>query len=395
LTDSAMARQSMADAREERVLLLTPTGQDAALATRLLQGEGISAAACPDTEALFRCMGEGAGALLVAEEALTPAAIERLVAWIKAQPPWSDMPLVLLTFAEDSRAEALFTVLVPHANLTLIERPTNSAVLLAALRSALRARRRQYQVQQLLAELAEADKRKGDFMALLGHEVRNPLSAIKAAVATLQRRAQDAAQERVSGIIGRQTDIISRQIEDLLEMSRIARGKLRLQPEPTELTALTAEVVRSLQLRADVRERRLQLDLPAKLLVARVDPIRYEQILINLLTNALKYTPPPGDIRLSLEQDGNEAVVRVRDEGMGLEPEQLHSIFEAFAQVETARAMSQGGLGLGLPLVRSLVELHGGTITARSDGLGKGSEFEVRLPLERGPDRAGEAPVRS
>ncbi|MFP2927251.1 sensor histidine kinase [Pyxidicoccus sp. 3LG] len=378
----------MADAREERVLLLTPTGRDAALATGLLRSEGISAAACPDTEELFRCMGEGAGALLVAEEALTSAAIERLVAWIKAQPPWSDIPLVLLTFAEDSRAEALFTALVPHANLTLIERPTNSAVLLAALRSALRARRRQYQVQQLLAEQAEADRRKGDFMALLGHEVRNPLSAIKAAVALLQRRAQDAAQERMSGLISRQTDIISRQIEDLLEMSRIARGKLTLHPEPMELTALTAEVVRSLQTRADIRERRLQLDLHAQPLMARVDPIRYEQILVNLLTNALKYTPPPGAIRVSLAQEGDEAVVRVRDEGIGLEPEQLHSIFEAFAQVEAARDRSQGGLGLGLPLVRNLVELHGGTVTVRSDGLGRGSEFEVRLPLERGPEAA-------
>ena len=304
------------------------------------------------------------------------------------QPPWSDLPLVLLTFAGDGRAEVLFTALGPLANLTLLERPTSSAVLLAAVRSAVRARRRQYQMRQLLAEMAAADRRKADFMAVLGHELRNPLSVIKAAAALLQRRAQDSALKRTSGLIDRQTDTISRLIEDLLETSGIAHGKITLHPKPTDLTALTAELVRNLQTRPEVGERRLQLDLPETPLVARVDLVRYEQILGNLLTNAIKYTPPPGAIRVSLAREGDEAVVHIRDEGIGLEPEQLNAIFEPFAQVETARSRSQGGLGLGLALVRNLVELHGGTISARSAGPGKGSEFEVRLPLEGGPEAA-------
>ncbi len=367
---------------EQRVLILTPTGQDAELATRLLRDHDITAAPCRDAETLFRLLEDGACAVVAAEEALAPADIERLVAWIGHQPPWSDLPLVLLTFVGDGRAEALFGALGPLANLTLLERPTSSAVLLAAVRSAVRARHRQYEMRQLLAQAAESDRRKGDFMALLGHELRNPLSVIKSAAELLQRRAQDSAPKRMSGLIGRQTDTISRLIDDLLETSRIAHGKITLHPEPTDLTALTAELVRNLQPRPEVGERRLQLDLPEAPLMARVDPMRYGQILGNLLTNSMKYTPPPGAIRVSMAREGNEAVVRIRDEGIGLEPEQLNTIFEPFAQVETARSRSQGGLGLGLSLVRNLVELHGGTISARSEGPDKGSEFEVRLPLE-------------
>jgi two-component system, sensor histidine kinase len=369
------------DPSVERVLILAPTGRDAPLIERVLGEREFRTHVCRDIDDLFARMGEGAGAVLVAEEALSPHGIERLVQFIDAQPTWSDLPLLLVTLADDRRADALFTALGPGANLRILRRPLSAAVLVAAVRSAVRERRRQYEVRSLLAELEVADRRKGDFIGMLGHELRNPLAAIRTAVQLLQRRAPDPATERMSSVIDRQVDTIARVIEDLLEVTRLARGKMSLERRTIDLRAVVADYLRTVRLRSDTRSRRISSRLPTEPLMAEVDPVRFEQIVGNLVTNALKYTPPPGAVHLTLERDGDTAVLCVEDEGIGLEPNQLATIFEAFTQVESARELSQGGLGLGLPLVRSLVEMHGGTVTARSDGPGKGSVFEVRLPL--------------
>ena len=371
----------MPDPSVERVLILAPTGRDAPLIERLLGEQGFGTRVCPDVDELLAEMDRAAGAALVAEEALTPHAIDRLVRWIGEQPAWSDLPLVVITLAGTRRADVLFAALGPRANLRLLQRPLAAAVLVAAVRSAVRERRRQYEVRSLLAELEAADRRKGDFMAMLGHELRNPLAAIKTAVQLVQRRTSDPATERMSTVIDRQVDTIGRVIEDLLEVSRIARGKMSVERRPVDLRAVIADYLRTVRLRSEGRERRISSQLPGEPLVAEVDPVRFEQIVGNLVTNALKYTPPPGAVRVRLERAGEWAVLRVQDEGIGIAPEMLPRLFEPFSQIDGARKLSQGGLGIGLSLVRSLVEMHGGTVSAHSEGAGRGSEFVVRLPL--------------
>ncbi len=379
----------MPDPSFERVLILAPTGRDAPLIERVLGESDFRTHVCRDVDELFARMEEAAGAVLLAEEALSPHAIERLVEWIGAQPRWSDLPFVLITLADERRGDALFTALGPRANLRILRRPLSVAVLVAAVRSAVRERRRQYEVRSLLAELEAADRRKDDFIAMLGHELRNPLTAIKTAIQLLQRRAPDPATERMSSVIERQSDTIGRLVEDVLEMSRLARGKMSLEREPSDLRAIVADYMRTVRLRTDTRERRIDAALPPGPLVAEVDPVRFEQIVGNLVTNALKYTPPPGAVHVKLVRDGDTAVLRVEDEGIGIEPSLLPALFKPFSQVEEARKLSKGGLGLGLALVRSLAEMHGGSVSAHSEGAGKGSVFEVRLPLRAPAEPSG------
>ncbi len=367
----------------ERVLVLAPTGRDSQLVRGLLHEAGYEAAVCPSFDHFLEALEEGPGAAVLAEEGMPPAALERLVSFIDRQPAWSDLPFILLTLPSAARADALFTALGPRANLRLLERPLHAAVLLAAVRSAVRERRRQYQVRQLLAELQEADKRKTDFMALLGHELRNPLASIRTAVQLIQRRAGDpAAMERMGGVLDRQTDNITRMLDDLMEISRVAQGKIRVEPEPTDLRQLVAEYLSGLRARPETEGRVIRAELPDHPVVLDLDPVRMEQVVANLVVNALKYTPAPGGVHVSLREEGDEVLIEVKDEGIGIDKEMLPRIFEAFMQVDGARQLSQGGLGLGLPLVRSLVEMHGGSIHAHSDGANTGSAFTVRLPRQ-------------
>jgi len=239
--------------------------------------------------------------------------------------------------------------------------------------------------ERKLAEeaLREADRRKDEYLAMLGHELRNPLSAVRTATELLKLTGlHDPRLQRIHGVLERQTSHMAALIDGLLEVSRIARGKIHLEEQVLDVREILERVIvdRSAAIQASGLE--LQTRFPDEPLWVSADPVRLVQVFDNLLANALKFTKPPGSLRVSLERDGDQAVARVRDTGVGIRSEMLSRIFEPFQQdapQDTARAA--GGLGLGLALAKGLVELHRGTITAYSEGPGTGAEFVVRLPL--------------
>ena len=234
--------------------------------------------------------------------------------------------------------------------------------------------------------LREADRRKDEFLAMLAHELRNPLAAIRNAVQILLRTDGDARTVRsASEILDRQVGHMVRQVDDLLDVSRISQGKIELRKERTELVPVVNHAIEATRPHCESLGHELTVTLPRNPVYVHGDPIRLAQVVGNLLNNACKFTDKGGRIWLTVEQEGEQAVVRVRDTGMGIAADQLGRIFEMFAQVDTSLESSRSGLGLGLTLVKNLVEMHGGTVEARSAGVGQGSEFVVRLPLLSGP----------
>ena len=229
--------------------------------------------------------------------------------------------------------------------------------------------------------LIEESRHKDEFLAMLAHELRNPLAPIVHALLLLRPLTTDPAAARLNAMIERQSQRLARLVDDLLDVARISRGVITLKRERVELYAVARQSAEASRARMEERHQELSLSLPERPLVVDGDPVRLEQVIANLLDNAAKYTEPGGTIRLAVAQEGNEAVLSVKDSGIGLAPEVLESIFEPFTQVDRSLGRASGGLGLGLSVVRRLLELHGGRIEARSAGLGQGSEFIVRLPL--------------
>jgi PAS domain S-box-containing protein len=235
---------------------------------------------------------------------------------------------------------------------------------------------------QLYQALRETDRRKDEFLATLAHELRNPLAPIRNSLQILKMPRVDAATvERSRDMMERQVHHLVRLVDDLLDVSRVMRGKIELRREMVELATVVARAVETMQPLIEAQGHELHVRLPPESLLLDADPVRLAQVVGNLLTNAAKYTEPNGRIRVTAQREGDESVLRVRDNGIGIAPTMLPRIFELFVQVDHAATRSQGGLGIGLTLVKTLVEMHNGTVEARSEGLGKGSEFVVRLPI--------------
>ncbi|QQR44785.1 response regulator [Myxococcus xanthus] len=277
-----------------------------------------------------------------------------------------------------------------------LTQPFEGAELIATVKSLLRLRHAEQVARQRANELAEMDRRKDEFLAMLGHELRNPLAAIMTAIGILERRpTSDDKEARMRGIIQRQTNHLARLVDDLLDVSRITRDKVELRPGSVDLVPVLRQVLQIVQPMADSRGLGLDVSLPSGPLWLRADATRLEQVFTNLLDNAIKYTDA-GGVHLRVEQEdvggAALAVVRVKDSGIGIPPEVLPHIFELFAQADTSLERSRGGLGIGLTLVRKLIQLHGGEVTARSNGPGHGSEFVVKLPLD--PTMGESAPAR-
>ncbi len=231
-------------------------------------------------------------------------------------------------------------------------------------------------------QLRLTDRRKDEFLATLAHELRNPLAPLQNAlhILRLDPAGGDAGRSALA-IMERQMQQMVRLVDDLLDVSRITRGRLELRREITRFDALVADAVETVRPLLASLGHQLDVQLPDEQLVLDADPHRLAQVFANLLNNAAKYTDPGGRIALHAKHAGNEIVITVTDSGIGIAPELASQIFDVFVQADTALERSRGGLGIGLTLVRSLVEMHGGTVAVRSDGLGKGSEFTVRLPL--------------
>ncbi len=233
----------------------------------------------------------------------------------------------------------------------------------------------------LYEQVREQDQRKDEFLATLAHELRNPLAPIRTGLAVLKLASSIDATVKTREIMERQVEHMVRLIDDLLDVSRITRGKIQLKKEPVDVRTVLETALELSRPLIEEGRHELLVSTPKEALLLDVDPVRMAQVVSNLLNNAAKYTPEGGRVELSAERDGSEVVIRVRDNGVGLTPEALTKVFELFNQVGKTLDRSQGGLGIGLAIVKRLVEMHNGHVTAESQGSGKGSAFVVRLPL--------------
>ncbi len=495
---------------EQRVLLLAPTSKDAALTGSVLDRAGVACFGCRDLNEICIQLEAGAAAIMLPEDAIIQDGNHRLADWLACQPPWSDLPVLILARpGADSAAVAQAMNLL--GSVVVLERPIRVAALVSAVRSALRARQRQYQIRDHLAErdrdmqamallaaivassddaivsktltgkilswnagaerlfgysaaeaigqpitmlipaerhdeesallgrlsrgeriehfetvrvakdgrridvsltvspvrntsgeivgaskvarditerkeaeaaLREADRRKNEFLAILAHELRNPLAPIRNSLHILRMSAGiDPGADGVSEIMERQVNHMVRLVDDLLEISRITRGKIELRKEPVELAAILRVAIETSRPLIEDARHQLALAIPPEPLTLEADAVRLTQVIANLLNNAAKYTDAGGQIWLTVRREGESVAISVRDNGTGIPADMLPSVFDLFTQVNRSFDRAQGGLGIGLALVKSLVEMHGGSVQAHSEGPGKGSEFVVRLPL--------------
>ena len=235
----------------------------------------------------------------------------------------------------------------------------------------------------VVEQLQEADRRKDEFLAMLAHELRNPLAPLTNALRLLERSGEGAQTSRAALMLAdRQTRQLARLVDDLLEVSRITSGRIELRRQPMMIDAAVRDAVDSAASMVEARQQRLEVRLPPRPVELRADPARIAQVLENLLHNASKYTQVGGAIRIEVVEQPHEIEVRVADNGIGIDADQLPRLFQLFTQIETTLDRSQGGLGIGLALVKRLVELHGGSVAAASAGRGQGATFTVRLPRQ-------------
>jgi signal transduction histidine kinase len=378
---------------DQRVLLVAPTRRDGEITRELLRRADVACDICADARALHLQMQAGVGAVLLAEHVLLDPHIGQVLSALQLQPAWSDVPVVLLTRGRDPSPTGS-SVIGQLNNLTVLDRPASMRSVRSAVLAALRARRRQYQMRDELnarhraeAALRQADQRKDRFLATLAHELRNPLAPLTTGLQVLGRLPADSPQAtRIREMMGRQLVQLVRLIDDLLDVSRIATGKVVLQVAQLDLRSVLTAALEACQPAIDDAQHTVRLDLPKVPVWVAGDATRLVQVVSNLLTNACKYTPPGGLIEVKLTEQAGEAEVRVSDNGAGIPPHLLDKVFDIFAQVHRTLDSAQGGLGIGLSLVRRLMHLHGGSIVAESAGLDQGSTFIVRLPaVARGP----------
>jgi signal transduction histidine kinase/ActR/RegA family two-component response regulator len=356
---------------ERRILVYGRPGRDAALTEKVFGAASLKVSHCQSPQELAAQLHEGVGALMLREESLCPAVMAAVSAYLEGQPPWADLPILLLAKHGADSLESRRAI-ERLGNVTLLERPVRTMALISAAQSALRARERQYEMRAL-------NQRKDEFLAALAHELRNPLAPIGNAMAILQRLHPSPQTERLSGMVDRQVRHLKRLVDDLLDVARITNGKLELQRSLTTVDKVIEHAVEIAQEGITAKAHRLTIEAPEGRTELHADHVRMVQSLANLLVNAAKFTPPSGEITLSVVVKPPNAEFRVRDNGMGLEAEFLGRIFNMFSQ---SRAVGEPttGLGLGLHLTRAFAQLHGGTLTARSDGPNRGSEFILAVP---------------
>jgi len=297
----------------------------------------------------------------------TPRLLEKLAAVLTRNEPVNDLEVELIPALSGRRLMSLSARQIPAAD------EHGELILLALDDITERAARTD--------TLRETSRRKDEFLAMLAHELRNPLTPIRHAIHLLRHPQPDQSPGHLYDMIDRQTVRLVRLVDELLDVARITRGLIELKRETLELGVLVRQAAEASRVRIEARGHTLVLEVPDIGLLVDGDPVRLEQVISNLLENAAKYTDPGGQITVTLARANGEAVLSVRDTGIGLEPAVLESIFDLFTQVDNSLVRSGGGLGLGLAVVRRVLELHRGHIEARSAGLGQGSEFIVRLPV--------------
>jgi two-component system, sensor histidine kinase len=297
---------------------------------------------------------------------------------IKRDPGMSGV-VVLLTSATHIDMRHRVLALDAGADGYLVA-PMEPEELVANVRALLRMRKAERERQAAMEALQEADRRKDQFLAMLAHELRNPLAPIRNAVEIMRRSEDRQTHARAREVIGRQAEHLARLVDDLLEMSRITQGKVVLQRKPVTLASLVEAAVEVARPFVDKSAQQLEVHLPAAPIWLEVDPVRMSQVIGNVLHNASKFTPAGGRIALAAHHDADGVEIAITDDGMGIPKELLSSVFDLFSQADRSLDRAQGGLGIGLSVVKRLVEMHGGSVAVASLGPGQGSRFEVRLP---------------
>ena len=396
---------------ESRVLLLAPTERDGQATVRALAGSGIACEVCPSLDELCARALLGAAVLIVPEELVLSDESDVLAEQLSRQPVWSDLPVIVLTRAA-GESLAVDKAIATLGNVSLIERPMRVTTLLSVVRAAVRARERQYQLrdhleerERLLAseqaaramaeasadEARRASEAKSEFLATLSHELRTPLTPVLLNVSLME--AHPALPEDLRAdieMIRRNIELESRLISDLLDLTRISKGKLRLDKDNVDLHAIVLAAIDICQREASAR---LVVDLSATRHTVRGDATRLQQIFWNLVNNAEKFTGPDGTITVrSFDTPDDRICVQIIDTGAGIDPAVLPRLFSAFEQGDVRAQRQQAGLGLGLAISRKLVEAHRGTISAASEGRGRGATFTVDLPLAAHPQKATAPP---
>ena len=357
-------------------VLVWAAAKDARLTCEFLSGAGLLCTPLDSWLDARAALHQGVGVLIIAGETLTPDVIGELEDHIRAQPPWSDLPIVIVAAPDQAdRLEGVSGL----GNVSVLQRPLSLSTLRSTVTAALRARRRQYQVRALLQWRDEADRRKDEFLAMLAHELRNPLAPLRTGLQLLHLQPSDDVVTRTYGMMERQIAHITRLVDDLLDVSRLTRGAIALQRQAVDVRACLRQVVETFDPVAMQKDVQLLVDASPEMFV-HADPVRVEQMIGNLVSNAIKFTPERGSVLLIANVEGGDVVLRIRDTGVGIAPDQLPLVFELFAQTQRNLDRSQGGLGVGLTVVKLLAGLHGGTITLSSEGEGKGTEAVLRLP---------------
>ena len=358
---------------ENRLLIYTPTGKDGRLIEQVFNRAGLGCYRCTNIADVIEQLNKGAGALMIADEALSIDFLNAIHPFLLHQKSWSDFPFLVLR-KQGHGAQHMRARYAQLGNITLLERPVRSDTLVNVATAALRARKRQYQMR-------EVDERKDEFLAMLAHELRNPLAPISAASDLL--RLPNLDRERIrdtSEIISRQVKHMTGLVDDLLDVSRVSRGLVSLDEVTLNANQIVASAVEQVQPLINSRKHHLMIEQSHSPAFVRGDRNRLIQVIANILNNAAKYTPIGGHIVLAVTHvDGNISFT-IEDDGIGIEPHVLSRVFDLFAQAERTSDRSQGGLGIGLALVQNLVSLHGGSVQAYSAGLGSGSKFTVTLP---------------
>ncbi len=365
---------------ENRVLVFMPTGRDAALVCATLEKADVSAQPCPDAKVLEKEIAAGAGAVLMAEEGLLNGTLEHLIETFNRQPVWSDLPVVL--FAGNAQSsEKLLTTIDTRLNATIVERPIRVTMLISAVRGALRARQKQYQIRDLLNQLEQSDRQKDLFLATLSHELRTPLNSILGWTQLLRGNPSAVDTKHGLEVIERNAKAQSEIISDILFVSRIITGKFTPNLQPIDLIPVIEEAVEVVLPSIESKNIRLNVFFDPKIKKIKGEHERLKQVFWNLLSNAVKFTPPHGRIDVSAFVNGSHIEIEISDSGMGIEPDFLPYIFERFSQADSSYTRKVGGLGLGLAIVHHLVEIHGGSVSVKSDGANKGTAFTIKLPV--------------
>ena len=345
---------------------------------RILKLAGFEVIEAASGAAALQLIQERSPALVLLDVKLPDISGRDICERIKANPETASI-VVLQTSASHVESRHRVASLDAGADGYLVE-PIEPEELVANVRALLRMRKAERERQAALEALQEADRRKDEFLAMLAHELRNPLAPIRNAVEIL-RTGDEAIRERARQMVGRQVEHLARLVDDLLEVSRITQRKVVLQRKPVTLGSIVQSALEVARPLAESQQQRLEVSLPGEELWLEVDPVRMSQVIGNLLHNAAKFTPRAGRIALRCAARGDVLEIVVADNGMGIAPEVLPHVFDLFSQGDRSLERSQGGLGIGLSLVKGLVEMHGGRVIAESEGNGRGSAFRIELPL--------------